>query len=264
MKSSIICSVVGTVAIILLVLSFLVYMEAGAVFTLFCLAVAVLLVYPSLKSTFHLYKTATQLMDLRDTVKTMEKSQRDLTASDRQKGVDLTEKESEGIYVTSVRYRITKPTRWFALTMFGIEVVFLFAWPLISYFAIGNWPAGLLYFVVVGVSGVRYYLNAALVLEETGRMDLLDAKTELEQWKAQSRLDEIVGNISRARSKKVWNLVLGMFGLIYLALFAGAIASGQEDTEQGFDVPFTYVSPDLFQYQQKTDSLRYPLLYRHQ
>jgi lipase ATG15 len=77
-------------------------------------------------------------------------------------------------------------------------------------------------------------------------------------WTSQSRLDEIVGNVSRGRSKKVWNIILGGFGLIYLALFAGAIGSGQEDASQGFDVPFTYVSANLFQYEQVVDSLRYP------
>jgi len=31
----------------------------------------------------------------------------------------MTKQESEGIYITSERYRVTKPTRWFAFTMFG-------------------------------------------------------------------------------------------------------------------------------------------------
>lgn len=255
MKSSLVCSILGTTAILLLVLAFLVYMEAGTAATLFCLAIGVLIAYDTLKSTFRLWKVSKDLIELRDEAKDY-RSRRDLKAEEGD--TKIGEKESEGIYITSVRYRITKPTRWFAFTMFGMEVFFLFFWPLVSYFAIGNWPVGILYLVFVGVTGVRYYLNAALTLEETGTMDLLDGETELQKWKAQSRFDEIVGNISRGRSKHVWNMILGFFGLIYLALFAGAVGTGQEDASQGFDVPFTYVSPELFRYQQRVDSLRYP------
>ena len=44
----------------------------------------------------------------------------------------------------------------------------------------------ILYIVVVGFSALRYYINAAVVLEETGHMDLVDGKTPKEVWKEKS------------------------------------------------------------------------------
>ena len=126
-----------------------------------------------------------------------------------------------------------------------------------SYFAIGNWPIGLVYAFTVGVAGMRYYFNAGLVLGETGHMNLVDGKSEKEKWTAQSRLDDIIGNITRGRSIKAWNSLLGLLGLVFLALFVGTIGSGLEDINSDFGSDPVYVSANLFQYQQE-DALRYP------
>ena len=141
MKSSIACSILGTSAIFLLILSLLTYLGAGIPATMFLLAIAVLVAVPSLKSTFRLWKISKQLIELRDDFKnpSSEKSVRSMRFSERQNGDnDIGPSESEGIYITSERYRVTRPTRWFAFAMFGAEVFFLFFWPLVSYFSIGT------------------------------------------------------------------------------------------------------------------------------
>jgi len=88
-------------------------------------------------------------------------------------------------------------------------------------------------------------------------MNLVDGKSEKEKWTAQSRLDDIIGNITRGRSIKAWNSLLGLLGLVFLALFVGTIGSGLEDINSDFGSDPVYVSANLFQYQQE-DALRYP------
>lgn len=111
--------------------------------------------------------------------------------------------------------------------------------------------------MTIAISGVRYYINAGLVLEETGHMNLVDGNSEKEKWTSQSRLDDIVGNVSRGRSHRAWKSLLGLLGLVFLALFVGAVGSGLEDISEDFGSDRAYVSPSLFQYEQE-DALRYP------
>jgi hypothetical protein len=112
----------------------------------------------------------------------------------------------------------------------------------------------MIFFVVAGISFCRYYVNAVLVLEETGHMDIVDGVNEEEVWKNQSRMSEIIGNITRGRSRGAWVAVLGTIGFVFLALFLGAV-SNDVDSLATFDTPYTY-SFD-YRYDQQ-DSTRYP------
>ena len=114
-----------------------------------------------------------------------------------------------------------------------------------------------MYAFTIGVASARYYFNAGLVLEETGHMNLVDGKSEKERWTNQSRLDDIIGNITRGRSIKAWNSLLGLLGLVFLALFVGTVGSGLEDISNDFGSSPAYVDASLFQYEQE-DTLRYP------
>ena len=113
--------------------------------------------------------------------------------------------------------------------MFFLEITIFYLYPMIALFSVGNYPLGIMFTVLVGISLLRYYVNAAVVLEESGRMDLVDGANEYELWKNQSRLNEIVGNITRGRSLGVWLSVLGSLGFAFLALMLGAVGSGAED-----------------------------------
>jgi lipase ATG15 len=84
-------------------------------------------------------------------------------------------------------------------------------------------------------------------------MNLVDGATEQELWKNQARLSEIVGNITRGRSRNAWMAVLGGFSFVFVALFLGAVGAQEENTAA--DQPYEYL-PD-FTYLQK-DSLQYP------
>jgi hypothetical protein len=200
-KSSVACTILGSFLVFLLMVSLLTYLQAGAVGTIFLCIIAFFIALPNFKSTFRLLKLAKDLIvvrtDMKEEAARGSKSERSVNFSQREDTV-MAATESEGLYITVMRYRVTRPTRTFASILFGLEFFFFFFWPLAALFAIGNWPLGGLYFITAFITGLRYYMNAAVVLEETGHMDLVDGKSAREVWRNKSRLDDIVGNISKS------------------------------------------------------------------
>jgi hypothetical protein len=275
MQSSFLCSLVGSFLIFFIYFSVLVYLELGAVFTSFMVAVGLIVAFPRYRATYELYQTSKELRIGSESVKGQGKQLRRTEEGEVEAGAELvdrrlSENESGCVYFVKEVYRISKPTPRFCWMMFMLEVALFLIYPLASLFAIGNYPLACLFIVVAGISAFRYYVNAAVVLEECGRMDLVDGKTPFKVWKAQSRLNEIVGNITRGRSLKAWMSVLGSVGFIFLALMLGAIGSSGES--QGQQTPTQSQTPGRqledevpmprkfvsgFQYVQK-DSLRYP------
>jgi lipase ATG15 len=84
-------------------------------------------------------------------------------------------------------------------------------------------------------------------------LDLVDGEEGTDQlWKNQSRLNEIVGGITRAKTRGTWNVVLGIFGLGFLALFLGAVSQSSDSASS-----FEYTFLDDFYYEQQAD-LPYP------
>jgi lipase ATG15 len=243
MRSSLVCSLIGNFLIFLLILALLTWLELGGVFTCLILAVGVIVALPGLKSSYKLFKITKQLV-----LATSDADER-TTREDYQ---GETTSASEGVYLVVENYRVSRATPRLCCMMLAIEIGLFFVWPLISLFGVGNYPLGIFFIIVTGFTGMRYYVNAAVVLEETGRMDLVDGDTEKELWKNESRLNSIVGDITRGRSRSAWISILGFFGFTFVALFLGAIGQQEEDTAVK---PYAYL-PD-FVYEQK-DSLRYP------
>ena len=253
MRSSIACSFIGAFLIFFIFLAALVYLQLGAAFTILMLAVGVIVSYPTMRSTYNLYKTREDL-----TIGWSE-SDKQRSPDETEAGANLVcrrerEDESECVYFVNEVYRITRPTTRFCWLMFCLETTIFYFYPLVALFSVGNYPLGIMFAVLVGISLLRYYVNAAVVLEESGRMDLVDGVNEYELWKNQSRLNEIVGNITRGRSLGVWLSVLGSLGFAFLALMLGAVGSGAED-EAIVEAPKIFLND--FEYEQ-VDSLRYP------
>jgi hypothetical protein len=253
LRSSIACSFVGSFLMFFLFFSVLIYLRLGGAFTSLMLAVGVLVCYPSLRSTYNLYKTRKDLTigwsDL-DKMKSPDATEAGANLVSRRANED----ESECVYFVEEVYRATRPSRIFCWFMFWLETILFYVYPMAALFAVGNYPLGIMFCVLVGISLLRYYVNAAVVLEETGRMDLVDGATDYELWQNQSRLNEIVGNITRGRSLGVWQSVLGALGFAFLALMLGAVGSGSED-QAIVEAPKTFLYD--FEYVQ-VDSLRYP------
>jgi hypothetical protein len=249
MRSSLVCSMMGNLLIFFLFLALLVWLELGAAFTLLILAVAFLIFLPGFRSTYHLFTATKDLMEAR----TKAKGHEDISDEAGRDVARVLTEESEGLYIAKETYRVNRATNRMCWIAFVGEVCLLFIWPLVSLFYVENYPLAGLFIIVAGITGMRYYINAAVVLEETGHMDLVDGDTEEELWKNQSRLNEIVGNITRGRSRNAWMSVLAGFGLVFVALFVGAV--GQQEENTAAEQQYNYL-PD-FTYLQK-DSLQYP------
>ncbi|KAL3924436.1 MAG: hypothetical protein SGILL_001047, partial [Bacillariaceae sp.] len=85
-------------------------------------------------------------------------------------------KPSEAVYLVEERKRITRPREKFCYTMFLIEFVFLFLWPAITLFII-SWNVAILFVIVAAISATRHYINVAVLIEETGNMELVGGKS---------------------------------------------------------------------------------------
>jgi lipase ATG15 len=104
------------------------------------------------------------------------------------------------------------------------------------------------------VSLFRYFLNAAVILEEVGDFRGLSGKDEYGKWKNQSRTSDIVANITRSRSRWAWTIVLGFFLVITMVLGVGALTGDTSQTTGGYNI--TLVSG--FSYSREENSLPYP------
>jgi lipase ATG15 len=229
-----------------------VYLGLGTSGTIFMLVILVFLAYPSFDSLRRLMKVGKRLINARNTVrKDAEEASKSLDDEECKRLNDP--KASHAVYLVNEIYRINRPTNAFCWTIFTLEVAFFYVWPMGSIYSVGNWPLATLFMIVVGITGLRYYLNAAIVLEETGTLDVVKASCEESLWRKQSRLNEIVGNITRGKSRPAWTLALGVFAFAFVGLFLATVGLNQETS---FDQPFTYVSD--FEYQQPEDSIRYP------
>jgi hypothetical protein len=297
-RSSFICSLLGTFLIVFIFISFLVWFELSGVFVLLAFIVMVLIAYASLRNTLTLYKLHKDLIDIR----TLKKEKRDEQSENEVMGIesndvspspgtamDKTKSErvweisgkrpSEAVYLVEEVKRITQPSEKFCYAMFILEFVFLFLWPTITLFMV-SWNVAILFVIVAIVSAARHYINAAVLIEETGNMDLVGGSSEKKIWRNKSRLNTIVTTITAGKTKKLWLSILGgenlmnlhapfllnvtnrvyalddsfrtVAGFAYLAIYLGAVGSNTDPNAEGL----TYL-PKSYYYPPQSDDMRY-------
>lgn len=273
MRSSIVYALIGNCAVVLILSGFLVWLGLPRfAIILLVVLVAVFVLYPGLKKSRQIYKMT---QDIAEAVQAADENAGDgvnatdaqekgepistepdmVTGSDDNKPRDFTlnADESQGIYQVWETYRVTTLTERMCWILFGLEFFFLFAWPLCALFLLRNYATGTLFFFVAIFSALRTYFNAAIVLEETGTLDLVDGeKGSRKHWLNMSRLSIVVTKITRSRGRGVWMGILCFFLVTYLGLCAMAVTQ-EGDTSSEFQ--FTYL-PD-FEYTQSYD-LTYP------
>lgn len=227
LRSSFVCSLLGTFLIVLIFISVLVWFELSGVFVLLAFIVIMLIAYASLRNTIRLYKLHKNLVGVR----TMKKdgkddeseneevdSEKDRASPNSGSPVERTKSQrvwdisgktpSEAVYLVQERKRITRPKEKFCYAMFLLEFVFLFLWPAITLFII-SWNVAILFVIVATISGTRHYINVAVLIEETGNMELVGGKTPEKVWRNKSRLNTIVSAITAGKTKKLWLSILG-------------------------------------------------------
>ncbi|KAL3904130.1 MAG: hypothetical protein SGILL_010188, partial [Bacillariaceae sp.] len=265
-RSSFICSLLGTFLIVFIFVSVLVWFELSGIFVLFAFIVILLVAYASLRNTISLYKLHKDLVGVRTLKKEGrdEESESEELEAENVKPVALRDKTkservweisglepSEAVYLVEEIKRITEPNEKFCYTMFGLEFLFLFLWPACTLFII-SWNVAILFVIVASISAARHYINAAVLIEETGNMDLVGGKTLKKKWRNQSRLNTIVTSITAGKTKKLWLSILGVSGFAFLAIFLGAVGSNTDPNAEGL----TYL-PKSYYYPPQSDDMRY-------
>jgi hypothetical protein len=81
-------------------------------------------------------------------------------------------------------------------------------WPFATLLVI-SWNVAILFVIAAPISAIRYYINAKVIIEETGNMELVGGSTPEKKWENQSRLNTIVSSISAGKTKKLWMSILG-------------------------------------------------------
>ena len=269
MRSSLICAFIGYTLIILLIVSFLVWLDIGGTFVLIVCILILLIAWPSLGNSWRIARISRDVLEIRTELTAEQKNE---NVKDRPQDPDVegmvgivsdappldeaninAELESEGMFYVWDHYRITRPSEMFCWIMFALEIGFLFVWPFIGLLVAEDWAIAVLFFVIAFFSGIRYYFNAAAALEEVGSLDYVKGETEGVRWKKRARINDIVSKVTRGRSMQAWTAVLMVFLFMFLALFLGAILTNSESTSSTDQYQFV---PEFY-YEQQED-LPYP------
>jgi hypothetical protein len=264
-RSSLMCSVIGSGLIVLLCISFLVWFRIPGTFIAFGFFLFLFIAWGSLQNTRNLVKVGHDLLDVRTNMKDEAKKKAKKKAKKEAKKEEEGDEEdedgawekagaapSEALYLVSEYNRVNEVTELFNWVAFALEVGIFFVFPSVTLFII-NWNLGVLFFIVSITSGVRHYINAAVAIEETGNIDLVGGETAEEIWKNKSRLNEIVGSITVGKSRKIWAIILGACGFGFLAIFLSAVGTSTESTKIE---TFTYLHN--FSYPALEQDMRYP------
>jgi len=264
------CNIVGTVLIIVAVISFLFWLQTGVQSYIF---VGVLSFFCCL---LPLVKSNIAIVQMYSDINAEEK-----LVDEEMDGEDKEEDEDEDakMYDETTMFRlwessrVTQPKVWVCYTGMALEFVFLFLWPMTTLFTVGNWPIGIVFIVMAFFSFLRKYFDASAILCELGSMDKIDirkrqgeeSKSKISCLKRQkalkgvettlirkARLADIVGHISRSDTVTRWMWFFGGLVMFTCFLYSSAVASGDGLGERP---PIVMVSD--FQYVGEK-SLQYP------
>jgi hypothetical protein len=295
-KSSLLCSAIGTCMIVLVAVSFFVWLDIPGPFIAFAFVLCLLLAWNSLSNVRRLMSISRNLMESRvdakaehtaaavtraasdmpvvEQVKSDEENlaeeaipsgeETDTPESKISRGGPTAEsllywekaqtRPSEAVFLVAQYNRVTRTTTKFCWIMFGLEVSFWYLYPLVTLFTIENLNVAILFLIVATITLIRHYINAAVLIKETGNLDLVGGKTPQEVWANKSRLSDIVGAITTGKSRIGWATLLGIGGFGFLAIFLSAIGTSTESTSK--DV-LTFL-PAAFYYPPLESDMRYP------
>lgn len=227
LKSSLACTIIGSLLGALTLIALLVWLEmnAGAI-VLLAVICSLCCLLPSIRSTFRarsLYRKMTaQAGDV-------DRQEQSWGEDGEETGGKLMDdrNESTGMYQVSERYRLTEPTKTFCWFVFSTEMLLCFLFPLVALAATGNWPVALL-FLLIGVFSIgRYFFSCSVAVIELGSIESLGNNDSGdggdEQWKAKARLSEIIQNISWGRALNLWMTIFSITVLMFFVLALGAI-----------------------------------------
>ena len=234
LKSTAICALVGTIMVSLVVLSFLVYLSAGAAATVLFLLVFAIVGVPRIKAMYRIWKAMSQSAFVQNPTH----SDRNGRLGDETDLSPQTEEESEGIHITREVYRNSEPTMVFSVALFLMDTVLFFVWPCLTLLLNGNIPLAIMLIFLGIIWKIRFIFDPALVLEETGNIGVLGGASELDAWSKKSRLNTIIEKATRGEGRTVWRHILALLCVVFLAIFAGTLAVENSNSSSG--TPFHF------------------------
>eukprot|EP00550_Attheya_septentrionalis_P004095 CAMPEP_0198294104 /NCGR_PEP_ID=MMETSP1449-20131203/20685_1 /TAXON_ID=420275 /ORGANISM="Attheya septentrionalis, Strain CCMP2084" /LENGTH=995 /DNA_ID=CAMNT_0043993961 /DNA_START=90 /DNA_END=3077 /DNA_ORIENTATION=+ len=221
-RSSFLCGIMGMVIVLLLVVSFLVWLESSALFI-----GIIVTVY-----AFYLVRSILRTIGIMKIYQNMKQQTKKFP-------------ESESLYQIWESFRITQARDTLCWTMFSLEIIVLFLFPFICLLVIENYAIAGLFIVVAVISGARHYINAATVLQELGSIQELgsdeigDETIDDKDWFEKARLSMVISKIGwgKARDRWIWTF----FGIVVFmcALAIGAVAGG---VNEGGDASYQMIS----------------------
>mmetsp|Transcript_20646 Transcript_20646/g.31035 ORF Transcript_20646/g.31035 Transcript_20646/m.31035 type:complete len:727 (+) Transcript_20646:410-2590(+) len=202
-RSSIVCASVAELMYTIVVAAFFVWLGLTGWVLAICILLFSVSLIPSIRKNYL-------------TMKILSKQLKDNQGDDA----------DEGVFQVWESHRVTTPTKCFRWVLFAFEHFFLLVWPVVSLVFLGNVAILVIFVIVSMISLARSYLTAAVILEETGRMDLIDGKEGTPvNWVNKSRLNVIVTKITKSHNKTVWANFLTIFFLVFFALHILALGT---------------------------------------
>lgn len=219
MRSSVVCSILGTLMVILMLLALTLWFVNGG----FIAAVVVVVCFtciPRFRSSIRIFKMYKQVDE-------------ETSAEDEENESEVQRGQTDGIYETYEKYRVSRPNTLLCWSIFVLEVALFLLWPFVTLFAIGNYAVAVLFAIVGAITLIRYYINAAIFAKEIGSFEKIgpeDAESDREkkdsmsnrEWRSKSRLSAILLNVTRGSGRNAW---IGLFTLLAFFVIVYAIAS---------------------------------------
>eukprot|EP00978_Attheya_sp_CCMP212_P022314 scaffold66388_cov52-Attheya_sp.AAC.5 len=211
-RSSFICAIIGNFITLLFFFSFLVWLDVSGLFIGLAVIIIIAIAVPTILRTVGLMQVYTQMK-----------------AEKSKKG------DSEALYQVWEKFRITQANDRFCWTLFVLENIFLFFFPLVMLLATSNVFIAFLFFVVASLSAARYYMNAAVVLQELGSLENLgpykneDKAKQNWDWMEKARLSLVISKIGWGPRRDLWIKVFTgiVFFITMIVLSAVGIGSNQ-------------------------------------
>ncbi len=243
MRSSLVCSLLGTLVFFLLLLSMLVWFQFSALFVFIVMVLCTVASIPLLKDLRRLIYVSKKVFlarnERKESAQAAEKSSPShaieafISKTSSRRDSEISEESNEGVFLVSQQARVTKATERLCWITFSVEILLFFIYPLVALLLVKNFQLAILFFVVAGVSGMRHYINLIAVVEGIGQLNLISGASAKTRWAKQSRLNDLIETISYNKTRQIWQRIFAGCGVFGLLIFLGASKDSFESTSVG-------------------------------
>jgi lipase ATG15 len=231
--SSLACSILASLIVLLLITGSLVWLNTDkvviALIAVLCLLCCLL---PMVKDSYSLYRTYEGIYNIRDT-------------------------EEDQIFQVWETLCISRPRARLCYMIFIFEIVLFFIWPLGTLYANNTNSVATVFFVLGFFTCFRIYFDPSAVLARTGMVPIYSsrsARNSINKLVSQAQISEIIGKITQSPSVGRWMWVFGILVLMLYLMFLSVVNSDSDVSPS--DRPEIILLPDFYYPPQQ--SLAYP------